>query len=377
MTTATGSDGLTYDYDTETKELKISGTGGISSLSGGSTAITGTDLDILGATSVEIGEGISSIPRYCFYGIRATLTGTIRIPSTVTTIKYGAFVSCKYIQGFIFEGQPTTLEEACIYTDTTDGIDIYSKGWANSTTITSTELGSTTATFVTGVPTAYYGLKIGGNKVQVDSAVRDGQGNKIDSTYAVASTTNSAIATKLTGNTYSGHMGVGTLNPGETATGYITLNCKKGYQYLIFFATYETDTEMYLASNGYGWQEGNQYVYIQGRNNGSTAKSVGGPWICFEVPHATETSHYTFQVMNGTKTLVNYLAQLDLSNVNVGSANSGKVLSVDSDGTITYVTAGAGSVTDVTVNGTSVMDGTVAKITVPTFDATNEYILES
>lgn len=305
MTSYTGSDGLTYDF-TDTI-LTVSGTGnsysasmGVLTLSDNSTVdyssvtkmvfedgvaqingMIGREMGHL--TEVDFGNTVTAITDASFYV--SALTGTVRIPATVTYMGINAFSGSSNITGIIFEGQPTTMGIGAIRTSG-QTLTIYSTGWANATTM-ATALGGNTAviTYVTGIPTAYYGLKIGGNKVQVDSAVRDGQGNKIDSTYATQTTVNG----KMDANTV--------------------------------FATI----------------------------NGTSVKS---------------NTSFT-------------LSKTDLSNTNVGSANSGKVLSVDTDGTITYVTAGTGSVTDVQVNGTSVMDGTVAKITMPTFDTTNKVITES
>lgn len=199
MTSVVAEDGCTYTF--ENGVLTISGTGTANSMRSG--AITGLDASTMtslivepgitslgqelmfrqcnGLTYVQLPEGLTNIGSYDFMEC-ANLTSII-LPSTLTYLAGYAFYGCTKLEEVIFKGNQPTLRSLCLSTNNTSGTTIYSNGWANSTTVTSDEVGSTSITFVGYVPVTYSKIIVNGQKVQVDSAIRDGNGKKIDTNY--------------------------------------------------------------------------------------------------------------------------------------------------------------------------------------------------
>lgn len=200
MTTVTGSDGLTYTYDESTHTLTISGTGTfISSIY--KCQLTG--LDARGMTSLVIADGITEISATeAFRGATSLVNITwpsityineasfrqctslqeLVFPTTLDTLKYNAFDGCSSLNKVVFKSQPTTLGSS-IFTNSSSAVTVYSTGWANSSTVGSQFSSGVTVTYVDSIPDDYVYLKVNGKKIQVDSAIRDGNGLRIDTKY--------------------------------------------------------------------------------------------------------------------------------------------------------------------------------------------------
>lgn len=203
MVTVTGSDGLTYDY--EDKVLTITGTGTINAISSGVI-----DTNVLSCTDMEfvkIGEGITAIgDNSAFTNCRklkaASLPSTlttignlaftlcyglerIDIPASVTTIKQWGFYECPKLKTVIFHSLTAPTFGYQILFGTTVDTTIISPGWATQYTMPAASVtGSRTVKFLSGtLADDYQVVYMNGNKVQVESAVRDGVGNPIDKTY--------------------------------------------------------------------------------------------------------------------------------------------------------------------------------------------------
>ena len=118
MTTYTGTDGLTYNYNSSEHSLAVTGAGAMSSLKQGVLYLSDgtTTVDMKDITSLTISEGITQIGVYSCY--QTHVAGTVTIPSTVMTIGEGAFVNLGGINAFIFKGQPTSLGNDSLRTRT-------------------------------------------------------------------------------------------------------------------------------------------------------------------------------------------------------------------------------------------------------------------
>ena len=204
-TTVTGSDGLTYTLDGTT--LTITGTGVMSSMQYGS--VGGTSFASM--TKCIIGEGITKIATSGTDGAFRNITNLTEIvfPTTLTEIETVAFLDCTSLNHVVFPPNVATLSGYAIFAGCTSMTDITfmgnapslgqlvfsvggtgtvtvkSNGWASSSYFTEYVCGSnyTNFTFVTVSPAVYKHLTYNGSKIQVDSAVRDGNGKKIDTNY--------------------------------------------------------------------------------------------------------------------------------------------------------------------------------------------------
>lgn len=75
------------------------------------------------------------------------------------------------------------------------------------------------------------------------------------------------------------------------------------------------------------------------------------------------TSNTTIHVTSSDKAAWSAKAAGDLSNVNVGQEQAGKMVAVDTDGTLKYESIAPSGVQDVTLGGTSVVSSGVAALT--------------
>lgn len=93
--------------------------------------------------------------------------------------------------------------------------------YTNGTTFTPTQVSMTQTTYVVLAPTTYKKMTYDGNKVQVESAIRDGNGVKIDTNYAKTSDLSSKEAKgyiTINGTSYQ----IRTSSTDSGAAGYIT-----------------------------------------------------------------------------------------------------------------------------------------------------------
>jgi len=224
MTVYTGSDGLTYTF--ENNELVIEGSGETTALSAG--ILDGTH-NFKSMTSVTVGEGITILSERAFQECFALVSASL--PSTLTYMRHRAFNHCTSLQQIKIPKNVAQIDEyafnntysmTAIYFDGNQpimatgsfrlGVDypatatVYSKGWASSSVFTSTIIGSdTTLSYVTGVVATYSHLLLNSKKIQVDSAIRDGNGLKIDVSYQKKNVivSNTSVSSWVSDNTYA------------------------------------------------------------------------------------------------------------------------------------------------------------------------------
>lgn len=165
-----------------------------------------------------IGNGLAEIPDSAFIG--CLFNGDIQIPNSVQRIGANAFTNCSYVRKFLIGRNCTDIDSyafsGCngtfeiefkgdmpsfgtrslsfgISPNLTANVNVKSTGWAETANLLQYAGDFTTFTYTTISPdpepgpvvnVPYEHMKYGGHKVQVDSAIRDGNGMRIDTTYA-------------------------------------------------------------------------------------------------------------------------------------------------------------------------------------------------
>ena len=218
------ADHLTYDYNETTKTLTITGTGNVNSMSYGK--ITSQSFDCSGMEHLIIGDSVGTLGSAAFRACSslldvdfggATSTGEtvfyqctslrkIDLPATLTTIGYATFAACTNLREIIFrQTSKPTFTNDYIFNGSFSTVNIYSPGWANASNMDQHFSEGTTKVYHNGIPEEYYNITIDGKKVQSDSAIRDGNGAKIDTTYLPAATAASTYL-PLSGGTLTGSL---------------------------------------------------------------------------------------------------------------------------------------------------------------------------
>lgn len=199
------TDGLTYDFDGTT--LTITGTGPMKDIA--STSVNSGQLVANTATNVVIGEGVTSVGGYAFWNVTniksvklpSTITSIgdyalcnirlseIEIPANVSSFGYSAMANNIDLEFVIFRSvNAPTLGSISMDFKHTGGTTVYTNGWGANVNWSSYAPNSTIIP-VTGLPTTYKKITYASNKVQVDSAIRDKNGTRIDTNYAKKATT--------------------------------------------------------------------------------------------------------------------------------------------------------------------------------------------
>lgn len=143
---------------------------------------------------LTIPDSVTTIGQYAFQN---GFYSKIVIPANVTSIGQYAFSWCRNTRSVFFKGtsRPTTLGTGCFGLNTetpasnTKYFTIYSpNNWASSV-LNSYKNSKTTFVFKTFSISTYEYITYNSNKIQVDSAIRDGNGNNIANTYQPKHTT--------------------------------------------------------------------------------------------------------------------------------------------------------------------------------------------
>ena len=199
MTTITASDGLTYTY--EDNVLTISGNGASQMSYGRIDSLDASDLTQLiiepGVTTLAsnafrgcddlVNLNLGTIRSIGLYSFVDTTFTEIRIPSSVISISEAILRYNRSLTKIIFEGnQPIGISaNAFDIGGNTNTIEVYSNGWADSTTFPNYTSGtSATFVYITGIPTYYAHVEVDDYKCLVDAAIRDGAGHNISAYYA-------------------------------------------------------------------------------------------------------------------------------------------------------------------------------------------------
>ncbi len=161
---------------------------------------------------IELPSSITSIPTYCC-GHNPILE-SVTIPDKVTTIDYNAFYGCTSMSKVILGAKVATINSYA-FQECTNLKTVYN---LSSLTITK---GATTNGYVgyyadniyTTAPSPISKLTDGDTPIQVDSAIRDGNGRRISSTYA----TNAYVSEVKDGLTDGSVTQIGTATVGSTA----------------------------------------------------------------------------------------------------------------------------------------------------------------
>ena len=108
--------------------LRISGTGAMNNFTMGNAPWRNYTHRIQG---IEIGDGITTIGNYAFYGCKAL--PEVTIPAGITSVGTGAFSDCLYLSRVTFQGSAPSIAASC-FTGVTATVDYYNNGsWDGST----------------------------------------------------------------------------------------------------------------------------------------------------------------------------------------------------------------------------------------------------
>ena len=306
MTTYTGSDGLTYDY--KNRKLTISGSGAITSLSFGVLTLSdNTTVSLADMIELTVESGVTSVQqsafRECYYLVTANLNArtigdyALVNCSSLETIRFGSNTYqlgtwlTNYdtkIEKIIFEGNaPYGSGEALRSSGASQTVTVYSTGWANDTTFKNAYCLNTELTFVyvIGIPNTYRHLLMDSHKIQVDSAIRDADGNVIDDTYTKPADFKTINGSSIIG---SGDLSVGGISAhqfatvGEMVTAYFTSDNKTKWRVICVYP----ETKSIVALDRVTVVVDDQRLVIEGGYSQNTTyngnDTIG--WVVFTSP---------------------------------------------------------------------------------------------